>query len=90
VPVYQFRCPTCGPFDLQRAMRQNTDAAACPTCAGASPRSYAIGGAIGVTGPLHDAGRADRGRVDRARSGEPTVTAGPVGRRLPRSGGHVH
>jgi len=91
VPVYEFRCSGCGPFDLQRSMLQDTESAPCPTCARAASRSYAVGGAIGLTGPLRGAGRADRARVDRTRSGEPMVTAGPVGRRLPPwSGGHGH
>ena len=90
MPVYEFRCPACGPFDLHRSMQQDTDAAACPTCTRVAPRSYAGGGTVGLTGPLRGAGRADRARVDRARSGEPRVTAGPAGRRLPRSGGHGH
>jgi hypothetical protein len=38
-------------------------------------------------GVLHD---ADRGRVDRARSGEPVVAGPSSGRRLPRPGGHRH
>jgi putative FmdB family regulatory protein len=90
VPVYEFRCPGCGPFDLQRSMQQDTDAAACPTCARAALRSYAVGGAVGRAGPLRSAGRADRARVDRAHSGEPIVTADPAGRRLPRPTGHRH
>ncbi|WP_425454192.1 FmdB family zinc ribbon protein [Geodermatophilus normandii] len=88
--MYEFRCPGCGPFDLQRSMQQDTDGACCPTCARAAPRSYAVGGAVGLAGPLRGAGRADRARVDRAHSGEPRVTAGPAERRLPRSAGHGH
>ena len=49
MPVYEFRCPGCGPFDLQRSMHVDSDAASCPTCARAAPRSYAIGGAVGLT-----------------------------------------
>ena len=90
MPLYEFRCSRCGPFDLQRPMREATHAASCPTCTRTAPRSYAVRGGVGLTGPLRGAGRADRDRVDRARSGEPTVTGVRTGRRLPRSGGHGH
>jgi putative FmdB family regulatory protein len=90
VPVYEFRCPRCGPFDLQRSMQEATHAAPYPTCVRTAPHSYAVGGVVGLTGRLHGAGRADRERVDRAASGQPTVTGVPAGRRLRTTRGHGH
>lgn len=40
------------------------------------------------SGPLTGASRHDRGRIDRARTGEPVVTGPPTGCRRPTS--HVH
>ncbi|SDY59498.1 putative regulatory protein, FmdB family [Modestobacter sp. DSM 44400] len=89
MPVYEFRCPACGPFDLRLDMGNATDVANCPSCAHSARRHYGVG--VGrPSGVLRDAGRADRARVDRARSGEPVITGPPSGRRLPRSSGHRH
>jgi putative FmdB family regulatory protein len=89
VPLYEFRCPHCGPFDLRRAMADAAAAAECPSCTRPAPRHYGVGVGRAPEGRLRDAGRADRARVDRARTGEPVVTGPPTGRRLPR-GAHRH
>ncbi|GAB3347359.1 FmdB family zinc ribbon protein [Modestobacter lapidis] len=90
MPLYEFSCPRCGPFDLHRDMREAASTAACPACDGAAQRRYRVGVGSVATGVLRDAGRADRARVDRARSGEPVVTGPPAGRRLPGRGAHRH
>jgi putative FmdB family regulatory protein len=89
MPVYEFRCPGCGPFDLRRDLQDDTNAAFCPSCTQPAQRVYSVRGTL-PNGPLRDAGKADRVRVDRARSGEPVVTGPPPGRRLPRASGHCH
>ena len=89
MPLYEFRCPHCGPFDLRRDMRDAGSAADCPACAGPAQRSYAVAAGGPVRGPLRDAGRADRARMDRAISGEPVITGPPSGRR-PRRPAHRH
>jgi putative FmdB family regulatory protein len=90
VPLYEFHCPTCGPFDQRRDMRDATGTAACPACDQAARRRYRIGAGGPAGGVLRDAGRVDRARVDRARSGEPVVTGPPSGRRLPGGRAHRH
>ena len=90
MPLYEFRCPQCGPFDLHRDMRDAAAAAPCPTCDRPAQRRYRVGVGRPPTGVLRDAGPADRARVDRARSGEPTLTGPPTGRRLPGARGHRH
>ncbi|SOC53432.1 putative regulatory protein, FmdB family [Blastococcus aggregatus] len=90
MPLYEFRCPACGPFDLHRSMREAPAAAPCPTCDQPAQRWYGVGFGRPATGVLRDAGRADRARVDRAYSGEPVVTGPPAGRRLPGGGRHRH
>ena len=40
MPIYEYRCPSCGvTFEQRRPMSQATDAAPCPTCKTESPRS---------------------------------------------------
>ncbi len=90
MPLYEFRCPHCGPFDLQRAMQDAATPAPCPSCARPAQRRYTVAAVGPAGGPLRDARRSDRARVDRARSGEPVITGPPTGRRLPRAGGHRH
>jgi putative FmdB family regulatory protein len=90
VPLYEFRCADCGPFDLRRGMQDAPAAAPCPSCARPARRVYTVSGGGPFTGPLRGADKLDRARVDRARSGEPVVTGPPSGRRLPRPGGHRH
>jgi putative FmdB family regulatory protein len=90
VPLYEFRCADCGPFDLRRGMQDAPAAAPCPSCARPAGRVYTVSGGGPSSGPLRGADELDRARVDRARSGEPVVTGPPSGRRLPRPGGHGH
>jgi putative FmdB family regulatory protein len=90
VPLYEFRCAQCGPFDLRRDMQDAADAAPCPSCAQSAPRVYSVSGGRSSVGPLRGAGKADRARSDRALSGEPVVTGPPSGRRFPRPTGHRH
>jgi putative FmdB family regulatory protein len=90
VPLYEFRCADCGPFDLHCGMQDAAGTAPCPSCAQPARRRYSVGVGRAPGGVLRDAGRVDRARVDRARTGEPVVTGSPSGRRLPRPGGHRH
>ncbi|WP_448616741.1 FmdB family zinc ribbon protein [Modestobacter sp. URMC 112] len=90
MPLYEFRCARCGPFDVHRAMQDASATAPCPSCRQPATRSYAVGVGRPSGGALRDAGRADRALVERAYSGEPVVTGPPSGRRLPRPGAHRH
>jgi putative FmdB family regulatory protein len=90
VPLYEFRCPQCGPFDLRRDMQAATATAVCPSCDRPARRVYSVAEFRPRSGPLRGAGKADRARVDRALSGEPLVTGPPAGRRLSSPGGHRH
>ena len=90
MPIYEFRCPDCGPFDVRRDMKDAEGTASCPSCAQPAPRRYSVGVGRPPAGAMRDAGRADRARLDRARSGEPLLTGPPSGRRLRGAGGHRH
>ena len=86
MPTYAYRCADCGPFDERRALAQATLPAVCPVCGGPAARAYTPPGVRSAAGA--GASRSDRGRIDRARTGEPTVTGPPTGAR--RRTAHVH
>ncbi len=90
MPLYEFRCRSCGSFDLRRDMRDASDVAACPSCDRTARRVYSVAAFRLESGPLRDATQDDRLLLDRARSGEPLITGPLSGRRFPRSGGHHH
>jgi hypothetical protein len=71
-------------------MQDAAATAPCASCGRPAQRRYSVGAGRPPGGALRDAGRNDRARVDRARSGEPVVTGPPSGRRLRRPGGHRH
>jgi hypothetical protein len=71
-------------------MQDAATTAPCPACDEPAQRRYSVGVGQRPDRTLRDAGRADRARVERARSGEPVVTGPPSGRRFPRTAGHQH
>ena len=38
MPVYDYHCATCGPFESNRPMKESSDPAACPQCNALSAR----------------------------------------------------
>jgi len=38
MPIYEYQCERHGLFEEMRPMQRSSEAAACPECAGASPR----------------------------------------------------
>lgn len=89
MPLYEYRCPQCGPFDVRRTLEEASTPLSCPACTAPARRVYTPPGTASLNRLLSGAGAADRRRVDRALSGEPVVTGPPRGRRLP-TGGHPH
>lgn len=83
MPVYEYRCPACGPFDLRRAFDQAVQPASCPACASPARRVYTSPATRSRSGPFAGASAPDRALLDQARSGAPTVTTSRAGRRLP-------
>ncbi|QDQ97551.1 FmdB family zinc ribbon protein [Tomitella fengzijianii] len=77
MPVYRFRCDSCGPFDASHTMAAVPDADACPECQAPSQRT--------ITAPALGRGRsAAMGLLDATArtASEPGVVAGaPPGRR---------
>lgn len=88
MPVYEYRCTTCGPFDHHREMAQATAPLPCPTCSNAARRAYTVPGVRSRAGLVGTASTSDRARIDRARTGAPA--AGPLSGRRLRSAPHPH
>lgn len=88
MPLYEYRCTGCGPFEVRREPALAAADAACPGCGAPAARRFsAPGGRVprrqrqleGVGGP-------GRRRVDRALTGAPATGMLPAGVRLDGSG----
>ncbi|HWF52391.1 MAG TPA: zinc ribbon domain-containing protein [Solirubrobacteraceae bacterium] len=88
MPLYEYRCTGCGPFELHRELALAAADAACPGCGAPAARMFsAPGGRVprrqrqleGLSGP-------GRGRLDRAQTGAPATGTLPAGVRLDGSG----
>lgn len=42
MPIYDFVCEDCGPFEERRPFEETTDSAACPACDGDARRVYSM------------------------------------------------
>ncbi|GAA4815308.1 FmdB family zinc ribbon protein [Tomitella cavernea] len=95
MPVYEFRCPVCGPFDALHTMAAVPDADLCPACGAASCRSITAP-ALGRDGsaPMRLLDAAARSASEpavvsetapgRRRTAGTPVSTNPLHRRLPR------
>jgi putative FmdB family regulatory protein len=46
MPLYEFRCNTCGPFETWRNMAQASEPMLCPSCDTLAKRIYSVAGLI--------------------------------------------
>ena len=69
MPMYTYRCPGCGPFDVVAPMTRSRDERSCPTCASPADRVFSPPGLRQVDPSL----RRARDAEERSRH-EPTVT----------------
>ncbi|MGB8702129.1 MAG: zinc ribbon domain-containing protein [Thermosynechococcaceae cyanobacterium] len=51
MPLYEFRCNTCGPFELWRAIAEASTPAECPTCQITARRIFSAP-AVNLSGAL--------------------------------------
>lgn len=42
MPVYEFHCDSCGPFERHRSFAESSDPTLCPGCEGESRRVYSM------------------------------------------------
>ena len=89
MPLYEYRCQQCGPFDHRRSAEDASRPLPCPRCSTPANRVYTPLASPTRIRTSTAVNAVDRARVDRARSGEPVITGPPAGRRL-RSRGHPH
>ena len=85
MPIYEYTCETCGPFELWQPMRDASAARSCPACATPARRHFTPPGVARTPAPL----RAARDRELRS-AHEPEVVSAPSGRPLPVHLGHAH
>ncbi|WP_156809147.1 FmdB family zinc ribbon protein [Arthrobacter sp. TB 23] len=90
VPLYEYRCGECGPFEQRRSTGELGQPMPCPRCSTIAKRVYTPP-AVGFRSGTSSRGNIDdRVRLDRARTGEPSFTEAPGGRRFPSDAGHRH
>lgn len=46
MPIYEFRCNTCGTFETWRSMAQASEPMLCPSCDTLAQRIYSVAGLI--------------------------------------------
>ena len=46
MPIYEFLCDTCGPFEHQRSFDEANNPMLCPTCKAVAKRVYSIPGLV--------------------------------------------
>lgn len=78
MPLYEFRCVTCGPFEQMRTLEQASEPMLCPTCETVAKRIYSVAGLILTPAAL-------RRRVEQ--SAEPKVVTRS---QTQHSGSHQH
>lgn len=67
MPLYQYACRTCGPFEDWRTLDQSQADAACPACAAPSPRTMALPFIPCVSGNVRVAHERNERSMDRPR-----------------------
>ena len=77
MPVYEFRCEACGPFDAHHAMAQVPRSQVCPACGADARRVFS---AVGLS-------RANSPRARAIDAAARTADAPDVVRSLPRQPG---
>ncbi len=90
MPVYEYRCNQCGPFDQRRNAEDSSRPPPCPRCSATTKRVYTALAIHSRSGAPAASNAAEANLVDRARTGEPIITGPPVGRRVPSGGHHQH
>jgi putative FmdB family regulatory protein len=78
VPIYEFLCRECGPFEQQRSFAEASDPMRCPSCGLAARRTYTMPATKNLPAAFSNA----MDRVEKSVH-EPEVVRHPVGSTLP-------
>ncbi len=83
MPLYDHRCPDCGPFEHRAPAERAGDPVDCPACDAPASRRFGApaGRSARRTQQLAGLGAAAVRRVDRSIGGQPTVGPRPAGGR---------
>jgi putative FmdB family regulatory protein len=79
VPIYDFVCDRCGPFEHRRDPASAGAPLRCGGCGAAARRVYGAPMVRSPGNPFSSATRDVRSRVERAHTGEPVVSYGSPG-----------
>lgn len=73
MPIYEFLCETCGPFEQRRSMEESSLPMACPACQAVAKRIFSTPGFILTPGALRHRieSSVEPKVVQRPRSDEP-------------------
>jgi putative FmdB family regulatory protein len=85
MPLYDFICETCGPFEVQRPIGEVSKPARCPSCQQAGRRVFTPPGIVRTPAGIRRARD-----LEEKSAHEPDVVGRPEGRRLPLHGHHHH
>jgi putative FmdB family regulatory protein len=85
VPLYEFACTPCGPFEVVRPMAEATSPARCPACGGEARRIFTPPGLALLARPVRRALDTEEKSAH-----EPSVVSRKSGRPLPHLHGHGH
>jgi putative FmdB family regulatory protein len=80
MPLYDFFCDSCGPYEVQRTVSAAPDPAPCPACRADGRRVFHPPGIVRTP-----AGMRRARDLEESSAHEPSLTARPEGRPL-----HVH
>lgn len=75
MPIYEYRCPDCGPFESVHPMASVPRSEPCPVCSGESRKVFT---AVGLS--RTNSARAKAIGATEKSAHEPDVVSGPVGR----------
>ncbi len=78
MPIYEFLCRECGPFEQRRSFVEAGDPMRCPSCGGEARRVYSVPTTKSMSAALSSA----MNRVEKS-THEPEVVRRPEGGTLP-------
>jgi putative FmdB family regulatory protein len=84
MPIYEFACRGCGPFDVQRPMAQAAEPADCPDCGAAAARRFS---APASRAAISAGVRAGLAAEERSRDAPQRVNGAHIGH---NHAGHAH
>ena len=80
MPLYEYRCAQCGPFDHRRVPEEANAPLPCPRCGAPARRVYTAPATPSRSGPRGGGGAGGRGRGVPGRGGGPLAGAGAADR----------